>query len=277
MPQQTPQIPEAVVAAVRQILRPLVRLMIRHGVTLPAMVELLKQVLVDTVDKDLPVAGKRTTDSRVSVLTGVHRKDVKRLRETADRPKEAPKKIALGRKLVNTWMTDSAWQDENGAPLPLPRISEDPATPTFEKLAESLTTDVRARAILDELLRVGVVDIDAEERVTLLPQGFIPSRAEEEKLFYFEKASYAHLMASVKNLEGQQPPYFDRVVQYQALPYDAVPQLQALLEDQGMALLKKANTLAREERDRDQPDPPPIDKHKIAIGLYFYHEPAGED
>ena len=50
--------PTAVMAALRRVLRPLVRLMIRHGITLPAMVELLKQVLVDVAIRDFPVEGK---------------------------------------------------------------------------------------------------------------------------------------------------------------------------------------------------------------------------
>ena len=268
----TPALPTVVVAAVRHVLRPLVRLMIWHGITLPAIVELLKQVLVDVAEKDLPVEGKRTTDSRVSVLTGVHRKDVKRLRDTGFEPSDVPKSVSLGMQLVNVWLTDPRWQDEQGEPMALPRSSEDPQQPNFEQLADSVSKDVRARAILDELLRSGVVRVLEDGRVSLISQAYIPSEGVDQKLYYFEQSAYAHLMAGVQNLEGVRPPYFDRVVKYHSIPASALPALQELLEEKGMAFLKEANLRAKRRSREDAEDP-----HQVAIGLYFYHEPAERD
>lgn len=269
MSEPVQQLPTAVMAAMRQIMRPLVRLMIRHGITLPSMVELLKQVLVDTVDKDLPVEGKRTTDSRVSVLTGVHRKDVKRLRDSSAKPSDIPKKMSLGTQVVNAWLTEPAWLNAKGEPLALPRTSDDHHRPSFEQLTESISNDVRPRAVLDELRRTGVVTVRDNGLVELLAPAYIPAEAEEEKLYYFEKASYAHLMAGVQNLEGVSPAFFDRVVQYQSLPASAIPLLQELLEHQGMALLQDINVKARQNKRKDADNP-----RSIAIGLFFYHEPS---
>ena len=265
-------LPTSVVAALRRVLRPLVRLMIRHGITLPTIVELLKQVLVDVVEKDLPVEGKRTTDSRVSVLTGVHRKDVKRLRDTAFEQSDVPKSVSLGIKLVNLWITDPRWLDQAGEPLALPRVSDDPAQPSFEKLADSVSNDVRARAILDELLRNGVVKLDAQDIVRLVRNGFVPSDGEEQKLLYFERSSYAHMMAAVHNLEGKDAPYFDRVVRYTQIPAESLPALKALLEDKGMALLREVNSQAKAEKRSDAEEP-----QELTVGLYLYHEPEQDD
>ena len=66
------------ISALKRLLRPLVRLLIAKGVTLPAMIELLKDVYVGVAVHDLESGSKGPTDSRVSVMTGVHRKDVKR-------------------------------------------------------------------------------------------------------------------------------------------------------------------------------------------------------
>lgn len=265
-------LPTAVIAAMRRVMRPLVRLMIRHGITLPSMIELLKQVLVDVVDRDLPVQGKRTTDSRISVLTGVHRKDVRRLREGSNKTSDIPKKMSIGTQVVNTWLTDPVWQDASGAPLVLPRSSENPLLLSFERLAESVSNDVRPRAILDELLRSGVVGIDDDGKVKLLAHGYIPTEAEEEKLYYFEKAAYAHLLAGVSNLEEVKPRYFDRVVQYRRIPADAVPKLRALLDDEGMSLLKKINAQTKRSKREESND-----DQSFVVGLYFYHEPADKD
>ena len=101
MTEPSQQIPTAVIGAIRQLLAPLARLMIRHGITMPAIIEVLKQVLVSVAEKDFPVAGKSTTDSRVSVLTGVHRKDVKRLRRETPAERDVPKTVSVGAQVVN--------------------------------------------------------------------------------------------------------------------------------------------------------------------------------
>ena len=72
--------------AVRALLRPLVRLLISKGVGLPAFMELVKDAYVDVAVNEFPVGEKKQTDSRISLLTGVHRKDVKRLRTQKRRP-----------------------------------------------------------------------------------------------------------------------------------------------------------------------------------------------
>ena len=235
------------------------------------MVELLKQVLVDVAIRDFPVEGKRTTDSRISVLTGVHRKDVRRLRETQDDRTDVPKRVSLGMQLVNAWMTDPALLDDEGHPRPLPR---GPArgVVSFDELAGRISGgDVRPRAILDELARLEVVAVRDDE-VHLLTEAFVPRKGEAEKLYYFERSSHAHLMAGVSNLEGVQPPFFDRVVQYHSIPASELPRLRALLEEQGTALLTELNRLASQVNDPDS-----AERQSLVVGLYFYSEAAAPD
>ena len=69
----------SLVAALIRLLRPLVKLLLYHGITYPFLADLLKSVYVEVADREFPVEGKKQTDSRVSLLTGVHRKDVKGL------------------------------------------------------------------------------------------------------------------------------------------------------------------------------------------------------
>ena len=63
--------------AVRAILRPLVRALIAQGVTAPSFYRIIKQTYVEVAAN---AAGNAATDSQVSVMTGVHRRDVKTLR-----------------------------------------------------------------------------------------------------------------------------------------------------------------------------------------------------
>lgn len=261
--------PVALSAALKRLLRPLARLMIRHGLTLPGVVEVFKQVLVEVADTQYPVDGKRTTDSRISVLTGVHRKDVKRIRtqdEHAPVP-EQPRKLALGARLVNAWLNEAPWIDSQGNPCPLPRSAEH-APGSFDALANALSNDVRPRAVLDELMRTGIVTLNEAGEVELARHAYVPAEDEDEKLVYFEQSNYAHLMAGVENLEGHQPAHFDRVVHYQHIPAGTVETLREEIDAEGMALLKKINSKARRARK-----PNAGGGQRIYLGVYFYTEP----
>ena len=92
------------VSAVRRVLRPLIRLAIHYGLTYPALAEMLKSVYVEVADREFQLDGKPQTDSRVSMLTGVHRKDVKRLRsESSVESRAAPKSVSLGAQIAAVW------------------------------------------------------------------------------------------------------------------------------------------------------------------------------
>ena len=70
----------AVVSALRRLLRPIVRLLLNNGITFPYLSDLLKLIYVETAEKEFGLDVRPLTDSRVTLLTGVHRKDVRRLR-----------------------------------------------------------------------------------------------------------------------------------------------------------------------------------------------------
>ena len=76
-----PPPPAALLRASRRLLRPLVRLLMRAGVTFPVLADLLRTLYVEVAARDLLVDPKAQTDSRISLLTGVHRKEIRRLRE----------------------------------------------------------------------------------------------------------------------------------------------------------------------------------------------------
>ena len=70
-------------------------------------------------------------------------------------------------------------------PLPLPRTAED--GPSFDRLVESVTRDVRPRAVLDDWVSQGIATIGADDRISLSADAFLPQQGREEQLFYFAR------------------------------------------------------------------------------------------
>ena len=183
----------SVVAAVRRLLRPLVRLLVTHGITYPYLTELLKQVYVETAADEFSIGGKLPTDSRLTLLTGVHRKDIRRLlREPGPTP-ESPPGLTLGTQIVARWLGERAYCDAKGKPLALPRTPRQGGTRSFAGLVEAVSTNVRPRSVLDELVRLGVVEVDANDHVHLVTRGFVPGKELDAKAYYFGEALHDHL------------------------------------------------------------------------------------
>lgn len=269
-PSDPVQPPAALVAALRCVLRPLVRLMVSRGVTYPYLAELLKGLFVDVAERDFGIEGKPTTDSRVSLLSGVHRKDVSRLRSTtvkADGP--ASPVVNLSSQVFARWLGDPGWRNRRGRPLPLPRLASEGGDRSFESLVAGISSDIRPRALLDEWLRRGLVTLDDQDRVCLQPQVFTAGRGDDDKLHYFARQLHDHAAAAGHNLQGGVP-YLDRSLHADGLSVESVAELHERAREQGMQMLVSLSeaTQAAEQRDRALPADAP--RRRFTLGVYFY-------
>ncbi|MBI4990342.1 MAG: hypothetical protein HZC23_16120 [Rhodocyclales bacterium] len=260
---------ENLVSALQHMLRPLVRLLLANGIGYATMVETLKSVFVRVADEDFRIAGKAQTDSRISLLTGVHRKDVKRLRGGGGDPLRQSAHASLSAQLFARWTGSGEYLDSAGRPRPLPRLGGKGGGPTFEGLVTSVSKDIRPRAVLDEWLRIGAVDVDLDDRIRLNVDAFIPKKGFEEKTFYFGHNMHDHMAAVTHNLAGGTPPFQERCAYYGQLSEASVAELAALAQKNGMQALQGVNRRAIELQATDRAAPP-ASPRRMTFGVYFY-------
>jgi Family of unknown function (DUF6502) len=267
--------PASLVRALRHLLRPLVRLLVARGVTYTMLADVLKEIYVDVAERDFGLDGKRPTDSRVSLLTGVHRKDVRRLREAAPAKEDMPDSVALGAQLVAAWTTRRDFLDAKGRPRALPRLASQGGTRSFESLVESVSKDIRPRSVLDEWLRLGVVELDDKDRVVLRTAAFVPRRGSDELAFYLGHNVHDHIAAATHNLLGEGAPFMERSVHYDELGERSIAELAELAGRAGMDALNQVNrkAMACEARDREDAAP----RRRMTFGVYFYSAPDDGD
>ena len=275
---QTSQIPTTtpspvLVLALRRVLRPMVRLMLARGITYPYLADLLKALFVDVADKDFRIDPKPPTDSRVSLVSGVHRKEVNRLRhEMASDAEIVPSVVSLGAQLVAVWLGSAQYLDENNRPKPLARFVSEGGDMSFEALVAGVNSDIRPRVVLDEWLRLGVVHYDEQHRVCLNVEAFIPAEGFDEKAFYFGHNLHDHAAAASHNLLGVGKPFLERTVHYDALSANSVAALAAQSGQVGMEALLAINKSAMALEAADANDSRP--RQRMTFGIYFYTEPA---
>lgn len=258
----------ALFKTIKRILRPMVSLMLRQGITYTAFIDLVKATYVEVADKECVIEGKRQTDSRISVLTGVHRKEVKRIRELEEVPLEPKeRKASLSAQLVSTWLGNPDYIDENGKPLALKRVSEGKEV-SFDSMVHLVTKDVHPRSILDEWLNQGMVKLDMEGLVMLQESGYVPDEDFEEKLYFAGKNIGDHLSVVNHNLTGEAMPMLDRAVYYQGLSKDSVKTLEVFSRRASLELLTEVNQMAGRLQAQDKACEQAC--HSMHFGAYFY-------
>ncbi|MEQ1591257.1 MAG: DUF6502 family protein [Thiobacillaceae bacterium] len=261
--------PRSLTAAVKRLLRPLVKLLLRYSVQYPALINLLKQTYVE-VATAMPIDGKDQTDSRVSLLTGIHRLDVKRLRQEVSVGNEGPPmSVSLGAQIVTRWITHVEYLDNKGRPLPLHRLASSGGLMSFESLVRSVSKDIRPRVVLDEWIRLGVAQLDDMDRVMLVTDAFVPSHGLDEKLFYLGKNVHDHLDACVHNLaHPEAPPLLERSTYYDHLSKDSTLILSAYARQLSSQVMQAFSQKAMELQELDHQNADA--RHRVTYGQYFY-------
>jgi Family of unknown function (DUF6502) len=258
--------------AVKRVLRPFVKLMLANNLTYTFAIDLIKALFVEVADTDFSLDNKRQTDSRISLMSGVHRKDVKRLRETPPDVEDVmPDNVSLGSQLIALWNADPVYLNGQGMPRPLPRFAATNAEQSFESLVRTLSTDIHPRAVLDEWLRLGIARLDDDNLVHLTTDMFIPQEGFEEKVFYFGHNLHDHAQAAVSNVIGQRTDFFERCVHYDQLSESSVEVIAEFAKKQSMRVLRGVNKVADVSAFNDQDSQKAT--MRMTYGIYFYHEP----
>ncbi|GAA0843035.1 hypothetical protein GCM10009113_12170 [Marinobacter szutsaonensis] len=228
--------------ALFRILRPLARLLLRNGIPFGEFADLVKRAYVEAAMEDFSNGRRKPTDSRAAVMTGLTRKEVKRQREilAGENPvRETTTHANRASRVVSGWVHDEAFQARDGDPALLPFEG----SLSFSELVKQYSGDVPPRAVLDELVRVGVASMDSDSGLIQLKQrAYVPAGDSEEMLQIFGE-DVSDLVATIDyNLvssESGQQPLFQRTLTYDNIPPEIMDRWRAHAAAQSQALLEQ--------------------------------------
>jgi len=257
-------------SSVVKLLRPLVRILLRYGISYGEFAEMARWVFVNVAERDFGISGRKQTISRISVITGLNRKDVTRLTKTnIYEDKTAFGVINRAGRVIGGWVKDRSFHDHKGVPAALPL---DGGGKSFTELVKLYSGDMPVRAVLDELLRIEAVKKNEDNTVSLLTRAYIPKNIDVEKIAILG-ADAADLMATIDhNLAVQRQPFFQRKVVYDNIPSEAVADFKEISAAEGQLLLEKLDVLLSGQ-DRDcNPGIEGSGRKRLGIGIYYFEE-----
>lgn len=263
---------QALSAAVLRLLRPLARILLRNGVSYSTFADLAKWVYVDVAMQEFGVEGRKQSISRAAIITGLSRKEVSRVRQLP-KPDDLASSERYNRaaRVIAGWRRDPDFLDDKSQPAVLPMTD---GGPSVNELVKRYSGDVPARAILDELIRVGAVEQLEDGKFRLLVRAYIPEGSEIDKLNILG-TDVGYLISTIDhNMQHDNSSLlFQRKVAYDNLPDEILPRFRASSARKAQTLLEQLDRwLAQHDRDVT-PSVEGSGRNQAGIGIYYFEEP----
>ena len=255
----------------RYLLRPIVRVLLRNGVTWREFAELGKEVFVDVARNDYGIEGRPTNVARVALMTGLRRHEVTRIRNVLsgdEEPEPAPNRIS---QILTAWHVDPDFLTADGTPAVLPAAGDGASLAT---LLKRYAGDMPHTAVVKELELLSLIEAEANGyRVT--SRDYIRSAADPDLLRQAAVALHDHATTLAHNVDAKrtEPPRFERMATHRALPRRNVKAFHDLLALEGQAFLERidawlsaratAASKTRGTRERTV---------RTGVGVYLIHD-----
>jgi len=252
-----------------KILRPLVRVMLRNGMSCGSFEELVRKAYIDEAfDADKRNQLKATISS-VSAQTGLSRKEVKRLSELKNTQySDIEQKYNRGIRVISGWLNDKKFTDAESKPKVL-TLDED--TVSFPALVKKFSGDIPTKAILNLLIAADCVQVK-DNKVQLIKRAYVPGKDSAEVIGILGTDTSELLNTIDHNLiDSENNKRFQRKVSSALLNKNATEEFKKISFKQSQALLEELDAwLAQNEVEPDDKN-----AHYVSLGIYYYEQKGG--
>ncbi len=258
----------AITNSIINLLKPLVRILLKNNVPYSTFCDIARWVYVDEASHDFTIAGKKQTISRIATITGLSRKETARLKGLTiqDEPESTGNNHRAVR-VINGWRKDPGFLDAEGHSKPLLIEGQEDS---FAALVRKYSGDIPYRAILDEMLRAGVVK-HTGEKIKLISEGYIVSKDEVEKMNMLGIDTGELISTIVHNInESPDRAFFQRKASYDNIPEYAMKELRIILTDMSSGYMKAIDeVISRYDKDTN-PEMKGKGNKKAGVGIYYF-------
>ncbi len=258
----------------RLLLRPVALLLLKCGMTWKEFSELSKRVFVEVASAEFGIRGRPTNVSRVSILTGIARKEIARLRkDVADEASAPAARTNDATRLLSGWHQDPEFHDRDGRPLALP---ERGPAPSFETLFRRYGGDTPFQTLLKELRAAGSVGSDAQQRLTAVRRYHMPAAMSEENIRLFGTNLFDHARTLEGNVSGRKDARrFEGYATEEHIHVADAAAFRQFVEERGQRFLEEVDAwLHRHRVAANEPVAQPV---RLGVGVYAIegHLPEG--
>lgn len=267
----TDSVKTGLLATYSKLFRPLVRILLKHGVTYAELSDVIKTVFVTVAAQEFKVPGRKMSKSRIAIVTGLTRKEVQRISESeSEGSSESKTNLSRIGRVLSGWHTDPEFIGPYGMPLEIRYDSQNENDITFIKLVQRHSGDMTPRAMLDELLRVGAVIETDHNWLKVLRREYVPEMLAPDFIERVGRGIHNFIHTVEMNMEKAGPGKgrFERTVRPdKGLKIEHLPLFDDYVRRKCQALLEDIDNWLN---NLDQPDGSE-DETVIQTGVGIYH------
>jgi len=227
--------------ALRVLFRPIARILLKAGMNWRDVADVCKSVYVDVATREFGVRGRPTNGSRVSIMTGLTRRDVSRIRK--DLEGQAPGSVSSvnrATRVLSGWFQDEDFRADSGEPMLLPEAGEGAS---FESLCKRYCPDAPHTTMLKELQHVGAVVRNDQGLLEARSRVYIPVLADPAQMLRSGDVlkDLGDTVSYNLHRNPSDPSRFERRATNTRIPDKAVPEFRAYIEAEGQAFLERVD------------------------------------
>ena len=266
------EVKEHVIRSCRYLLMPVVRFLLKHGVTWSEFGELSKEAYVKVAREDYGIEGRPTNNSRVAMLTGLSRREVARVRDNLLNGAERAAELHGNQisRILTGWHLDAEFTDEEGQPKDLP-----PAGPSgsLSILLKRYAGDLPHGAIRNEMQKRGLVEELDNVHVRVLKRDFVYSELDPEIVRQMGIALHDHAATLEHNLDANRPSArrFEAIANTERITPRAINAFHKLVESKGLAFLEDLDQWLTEHEIEPMEDTN-ADTVRLGVGVYLIYD-----
>jgi hypothetical protein len=265
-------IQQQILGAFLVTLRPIAKLLLRFGIGYREFSEVLKTAFVDVASNEYGLRGRPTNISRVAVMTGLTRKEVRRIRARIDlgQPSVSVKTTPLS-EILHRWHAEADFLDSSGRPAILPFAGDGNS---FSDLVKRFGGDIPAGAMRTELKRVGAVKELPNGRLEAINRTIHPKGSHEKLITALIHAVYPLVSTVAHNVdparEGE--PWAQLSTYSQSIRQSDVPRLRRISFDRLTEVAEAIDDLFMAYETLHEQDELPNAKSAVAVGVFYFEE-----
>lgn len=254
-------------AALSLMFKPLIRLLIAQGVTHAEFSETAKEVYVETALRHFDTAG-RINKSRIAILTGLTRKEVKNVIDRSLSSDHKEKTYSRPARVLTGWYSDPMFQGPYGIPLELPYESSDDEEPSFVGLVKRYSGDMAPKQMLTQLIEAGAI-VEVEGRYKAVSRIFIHSKLSPDLIRRLGSVGYRVFSSAAKNIDStiEAEGHFDRMVfADDGCTDEVIEMFDEFIRSRGQEFLEELDVWFSSRKDLNRPG-----SQLKETGLYMVH------
>lgn len=269
--QDTDRIRDAASSALELILDQLLDLMFDVGISVQELSYLVRSRAVHVASRRLAREGDQRSKSRVAIITGLPRSEVTKLSRYVSARRRTKIGQQPGRRTLTGWFNDPRFLSADGEPAVLPIFGKQRS---FEKLVSKYGAGIPVRAMLDELIQIGAIELLPDQRVSAktrvpISVGLTPSAIE---------AAGEHckdlLGTLIQNIRRIDRPMFEATSLISDASPNMLPVIRREIAEQGTNLINAISSILKRSQGKAKKRTPNRDGRRVGVTVYYFEDSA---